>query len=96
MIRYTLDDEIRKLWNGEHGEALRYTPLPAVNHHKNEHRFIDILGYHSKTDRLLRVKVHFPNGDIFEGCVSLDFVSLHHVDELFDGRFNSDQAIVSP
>ena len=86
MVRYILDDEIRNIWSAPYGENGEKVPLPMVRN-----RFVDILEIR---DLEKKIRVFIDDGRIFVGWIAnalVYAVKIHNVDELFDGRFNSNK-----
>ncbi len=91
MIRYTLiQSDIRYLARkkGEHQDTF------STRKDVNNPIFVDVHDIDGENARLV---LHYANGNIVEGWtwhwVCLRPVEIHGVDELFDGRFNSDKDV---
>lgn len=52
--------------------------------HKNLY-FVDILDT-TRKDRLVKMKIYLPNGEVAVGWQFLDWITLHG--DIYDGRFN--------
>jgi len=56
--------------------------------HQGEY-FLNILEVCADNEMYRKVKIFIPDGSIEEGWIYVDAIRLHHVGDVFDGRFNT-------
>ena len=56
--------------------------------HHNHTYLVDILEVHENNQQV-RMRIHMPDGELIEGWQMIWWVELHHVENVFDGRFNA-------
>lgn len=87
-IRYRIASDISHLGMSfcDRYEDISKTKSEQVLFNPDVIYFVDILEVH---DRTAKLKIYMPDGRLVVGWQSLDWIQLHHVDDPFDGRFNS-------
>ena len=88
-VRYKMANDAKYLYLSEDYKKKMNIYPNAENIH-----FVDLLKpdeYSDDSKVCVSVRMFFPNGDIRTGWVQKDFIQLHNIESLFDGRFNSDK-----
>lgn len=88
-IRYKIDPEVRHL------SLLKDDYVPEAPVEKievpflYEHTyFLNIIDASTVDPHFVKMRIFMHDGSVVEGWQFLDFVQLHHVGNVFDGRFN--------
>ena len=86
MIRYKIATCVK--WLNLDSDLTSKNLREVIFDHRKHIYFVDILEVH-KNGQQARMRIHMPNGELIEGWQMMWWVMLHHVGNLFDGRFNA-------